>query len=363
MIPHFLLQQNKGEFLIIRDSDAFHIIDCNEVLTKEKRLSILESGCTPAQMQEMGLSGTTIPRSDIEAITITGCGFQDDVIFYLGKKKKLCYWFPQAYEQKKVDDFFRGIPRKMVKTRYRLKGGSKVNWRVKERNMELYRKFLPFGWVWNGVCAVTALLPFVLEMSRDLWGWIVMGLALVTVLLDVFFPAYFSILGRIKGSDRTYGPKHAIHLGWGLSLMLLAFLLMSVNRFHFFDEFRVLPVALAVTAVLGGALFLFCREFLEEPENGLVAVLFLLLLNFVAFVPQVNHSLGPELTPVTATVQEKRADTTGKMDHYYCYVRVPDGRELQVSVSRAEYREYEIGDTMALQLGTGFFGIEYAIDG
>lgn len=363
MIPHFSLRKGKEEYLIIRMGDEFHIIDCNEALTKEKRLAVLESGCTPAEMQEMGLSGMTIPKSDIEALTVTGCGFQDDVIFYLGKRKKLAFWFPQAYEQKKVDDFFRGIPRKQYKTRYRVKGGRKVNWRVKERKMELYRRFLPFGWVWNGVCAFVALCPFIWESSWDAWCLLLMAMAAMTVLLDVFFPAYFSILGRTTASERKYGPKHAIHLGWGLMAMLVSILIVNMARFHFFDEFRVLPVALTATAVLGVALFLFCREFMEEPENGLLAVLFLLFLNFIAFVPQINHSLGGELVPVTGVVQEKKADTTGKFDHYYCVVTVPDGRELPVQVSRSEYRIYELGDPMDLQIGTGFFGIEYAIDG
>ena len=362
MIPHFVIQKGKQEYLIIRMGDEFHLIDCNEALTKEVRLAVLESGCTPAQMQEMGLSGTTIPKSDIKAITITGCGFQDDVIFYL-QKKKLSFWFPKAYEQKKVDDFFRGIPRKMVKTRYRLKGGRKVNWRVKERNMELYRKLRPFGWIWNFTCIAVAFVPLFLEISLDVWGWLVMGMALVTVLLDIFLPAHFSILGRINHSGRKYGPKHAIHLGWGLTAMLVSLLLVSTARFHFFDDFEVLPVALVATAVIGAALFLFCREFMEEPENGLVAVLFLLIVNFFAFVPQVNHTLGGGLTPVTAVIYDMDADTSGKQDNYYCFVTVPDGRELRVEVSLQEYRDYEIGDTMELQIGTGSFGIEYAIDG
>ena len=361
MIPHFSLQRGKQEYLIIRMGDEFHIIDCNEALTKEKRFAVLESGCTPAQMQEMGLSGMTVPKSDIKALTVTGCGFQDDVIFYL-HKKKLDFWFPKAYEQKKVDDFFRGIPRKMVKTRYRLKGGKNINWRVRERNMELYRKLLPFGWIWNGVCIFVALCPLFWELPKDAWCWLVMGLSLVTVLVDVFFPAYFSILGRAKGTDRKYGPKHAIHLGWGLTAMLFSILVGSINRFHFFEGFELLPAGLVATAVMGAALFLFCREFMEEPENGLHALAFLLLFNWFAFMPQINHSLGGELTPVTAVVHRMHVDTAGKRDSYYCYVTVPDGRELRVQVSRQEYREYEIGDTMDLFIGTGFFGIDYAID-
>ena len=88
MIPHFILRQNKGEYLIIRMGDEFHIVDCNESLTKEKRNTILEYGCSPAEMLQMGLSGVTIPKSDIPALTVTRCGCQDDVIFYLKNRGK-----------------------------------------------------------------------------------------------------------------------------------------------------------------------------------------------------------------------------------------------------------------------------------
>lgn len=363
MIPHFTLRRGKMEYLIIRMGDEFHIIDCDEALTKEKRFAILESGCTPAQMQEMGLSGMTIPKSDIKELTVTGCGFQDDVIFYLNNRKKLAFWFPQAYEQRKVDDFFRGIPRKMVKTRTRLRGEDRRNWRVRERNYALYKKLIPFGWAWNILCVLTAFCPFVLDISFDLWGWIVMGIAVVTVLLDCFLPAYFSILFRGKYSKRKE-PKQAIHLGFGLLVMLGVFTGLCTGRYHFVDFFRALPPALILTAILGVGLFLFCREFMEEPECGIIAVLLILLLSWNTFIPQLNHALGGELTPVTASITDQHSRRSGKRGRaYICTVTLPDGQTMEIRVSREEYDSYEIGDTMELQVGTGFFGIEYAIDG
>ena len=138
MIAHFELVQGKERFLVFRLGADFHIIDINEALTREKRFAVLESGCTPTEMQEMGLSGTTIARSDLTAITVTGCGPQDDVIFYLGKKQ-LGYRFAMAYEQKRVDDFFRGIPRVQYKTRYRFRRG--LDWRAREQDVRLLPKF------------------------------------------------------------------------------------------------------------------------------------------------------------------------------------------------------------------------------
>lgn len=363
MIPHFTLRQNKGEYLIIRMGDEFHIIDCNEALTKEKRLAVLESGCTPAQMQEMGLSGMTIPKSDIKALTITGCGFQDDVIFYL-HKKKLAFWFPKAYEQNKVDDFFRGIPRKMVKTRTRLKGGKNLTWREREGNPETARKLRPVGWLMNALGVVLLILPLAVRPPLGWHGGLVLAFCAAAVCLDIFFPEYFSLLMEGKKEQREWqeGKGSWVNLAFGVFLATIPLLLRISVTIHLFDEVRFLPMALAMTLITGAVLFMFCREYREEWGTGLCMLLFVFVMSWLAFAPWLNHILGPEPTPVTATIVDQHK-SSGRNSYYYCEVLLPDGRELDVEVSRSEYNAYNIGDPMNLQIGTGFFGIEYAIDG
>ena len=371
MIPHFILQRGRMEYLIIRMGDEFHIIDCDEALTKEKRFAILESGCTPKQMQEMGLSGMTIPKSDIESLTITGCGFQDDVIFRL-KKKKVAFWFPKAYEQKKVDDFFRGIPRKMVKTRTRLKGGRHIDWRIREQDYQLYKKLRPVGWVYNLLCGAIIFVPIARgKLSVVPIGWCIIGMSVVAIALDFFLPEYFTILSlhddrrftKKKYGQRQQPKTRAIDLGFGLLSVVLFFVLICVGEYNFFDEFRVLPVALASALVVGLPL-LFVREFVEQFSAWLITLVFIVFFNGFAFIPHFNHVLGPEPMPCTATIVDTDKSTGGRgRDHYYCDVLLPDGRELRVEVSKKEYNAAQPGDTMDLQIGTGFFGIEYAIDG
>lgn len=359
MIPHFTLRQNKGEYLIIRMGDDFHIIDCNEALTKEKRLAVLESGCTPEQMQEMGLSGMTIPKSDIKALTVTGCGFQDDVIFYLSKKK-LAFWFPQAYEQKKVDDFFRGIPRKMVKTRYRLKGGKNLSWREREGNPEMARKLRPVGLGMNALGVGLLVLPLVVRIPLGMHGGLVLGFCAAAVFLDMFFPEYFSLLMEGK-KERKEREGRWVNLSFGLFLSIIPLALRITVSIYLFDEYRFLPMALGMTLAVGAVLFLFCREFREEWGVGLCMLFLVFVMSWLGFAPWLNHVLGPEPIPVTATIVEQHKGS-GRNSSYYCGVLLPDGRELDVVVSRSEYDAYQIGDSMDLQIGTGFFGIDYAID-
>lgn len=375
MIPHFMLQGGKQEYLIFKTEDAFHLIDCNEALTREKRSIVLESGCTPMQMQQMGLSGTTIPRSDIEAITITGCGFQDDVIFYLSKKKKLSFCFPKAYEQRKVDDFFRGIPRKQVKSRRRLKGGRDLDWRLKEQDEELYRKLRPVGWVYNILAVLICIYPLILgELHRSFHGWIVMGMYLIGLGLDIFLPEYFSILvfedparkamKRRYGTGRKTRKTRAIYLGYGILLMVLT-ISIGLRNIHVIDQGRMLKYALCAAIAIFVALVILCREFQEEIKANfwwvLVYLSMTLAINYVAVLPHFNHVLGGELTSFTAPIIDQHY-SGGKSTTYYCTVNLPDGRELDLQVSHEEYEALEPGDIMKLKYGTGFFGIEYAID-
>ena len=361
MIPHFTLRQNNGEYLIIRMGDEFHIIDCNEALTREKRLAILESGCTPMQMQQMGLSGTTIPKSDIQALTVTGCSFQDDVIFYLGKRKKLAFWFPKAYEQRKVDDFFRGIPRKQVKTRYRVRNGKNLSWREREGNPETRRKMRPVGWAMNTLGVGMLVLPLTVHLPISFHAVLVIALCAIAVFLDSLFPEYFSLLFEGK-RERQERSGMAVNLCFGLFCAIIPFSLRVFVTIHVFNEFRFLPAALAMTLCIAAVLFLFCREFREEWEMGLCTLLFVFVFCWTVFAPWVNHALGPEPIPTTAIIADLDK-SGGRHTNYYCDVLLADGRELKVEVSRSEYNSYEVGDTMELKLGAGFFGIEYAIDG
>ena len=372
MIPHFELVQGKSRFLVFRLGEDFHIIDCNEALTKEKRFAVLESGCTPDQMRDMGLSGTTIAKLDLTAITVTGCGPQDDVIFYLGKKK-LGYRFAMSYEQKKVDDFFRGIPRKQYKTRYRLKGGRDLDWRLKEQDEAKYQKLRPVGWVYNSLCALIWLIPVVMQkLNLALIGWLVIGLCLVGVALDAVFPVYFSIIVIDGQPSELKWPRKArkklksrsINLGYGMLGTLLLFGIACNDQYQVLQEGLLLKMALLPSLVMALLLVFSCREFQEHQEAFallLLSAVIAVMLNFAAFIPHFNHILGPETESYEPPVVDKYS-ISGKNTSYYCEVQLPDGQIVRLNVTRAEYERLEMDDTMELQYGAGFFGLEYIID-
>ena len=373
MIPHFELVRGKDRFLVFRLGTDFHIIDINEALTRERRFAVLESGCTPAQMQEMGLSGTTIARSDLTAITVTGCGPQDDVIFYLGKKQ-MSYRFAMAYEQKKVDDFFRGIPRKQYKTRWRFKGGRDLDWRMREQDEARYRKLRPVGWAYNILGPLVCLVPFFLGLTASkLYGWVFIGVTLVAVLLDAILPEYFTIVfledratkrKRRKGGQKLHKTR-AINLAYGLVGSVAAFGMAQMEEYHVLEELPLAKIAAICSVVVCVLVIFLCREFLEHPEGGwlfLFNLFFAFALNFAVLIPYFNHIYGPETTSLTLLVTDQYINSDRSGTRYYCKVTMPDGREKSIRVSKVEYDSYELGDMMELQYGEGFFGIEYVID-
>ena len=360
MIPHFELVQGKSRYLVFRLGEDFHIIDCNEALTKEKRFAVLESGCTPDQMREMGLSGTTIAKRDLAAITVTGCGPQDDVIFYLGKKK-LSYRFAKCYEQKKVDDFFRGIPRKQYKTRYRLKGGRGLDWRAREQDMKLLPKFKRIGLVYNVLCWCVAIgMLFTERRMFAVWFWAVLALAAVGVGLNAAYPLYFAFYWY-KGDNSCRGKGKASHIGYGIALVL-AFAILR-TPYAVIDWTKLIVPALVMGVVLWIWLIILCRECREDGLGWILSVVLTVAFSGMVLIPHVNHILGPGTEPQTAAVVSKYTSSSRKGGRRYCVtVRLSDGTECEMQVNYQDYQDAEHGDTRLVQVGEGCFGIRYVLN-
>ena len=358
MIPHFELVRGKERFLVFRLGADFHIIDINEALTREKRFAVLESGCTPAQMQEMGLSGTTIARSDLTAVTVTGCGPQDDVIFYLGKKQ-MSYRFAMAYEQKKVDDFFRGIPRVQYKTRYRFRRG--LDWRAREQDLKLLPKFSRIGTAYNILCCGVTVGMLIREWRLfALWFWVVLALVALGVYLNAAYPLYFAFYWY-KGDDNRRGKGKASHIGFGLFVVLMAAVLRA--PYVVLDWQRLIVPALVLGAIFGIGLYFLCRECREDGPGWLLTILLTVVVSGMALIPHVNHILGPETEPQSASVVSKHSSSTRRGGRrYYVTVRLRDGTDCDMQVNYQDYQDAEHGDTWEVQLGEGFFGIEYVMD-
>lgn len=361
MIPHFSLQQDKQEYLIIRMGDAFHIIDCNEALTKEKRLAILESGCTPAQMQEMGLSGMTISRADLEAITITGCGFQDEVIFYLGKRRKLRYWFPKAYEQKRVDDFFRGIPRIQYKTRFRVRGGRGQDWHVREQEPDVRNRLKAVALGLKIASGLTCACILIWSQWRTVWLCLALLLTLAGLYLAVCFELYFTLMGTEEYRKAGYSGE-IISLNFFPFLPLGCFLFW-MDRYTAVEADLCMVYGIVAGVLLAGILW-FCLREVQENAGHAFVVLFVSVALCWCAAEHANHYFAPNpMIETPARVVDMEGHRSRRHSDYYLKVVQEDGTWLTLDVGSSTYREAGIGDTVIVHSRVGALGVEYAMFG
>ena len=99
-------------------------------------------------------------------------------------------------------------------------------------------------------------------------------------------------------------------------------------------------------------------------KKKLISLVLIYAICVLGIVPHLNHELGNSLQPQSGSIVKKVDGRSGKRGRTYHFtIRLLDGELIVVSVDREEYHDYEIGDSYDLQVGTGFFGIEYAIDG
>ena len=367
MIPHIRLKKGKTEYLLIRDNRSFHIIDGDENLTEDKRKRILETCPDPAGMQAMGLSGMTIAISDLEGVVVHGCSVDSELVFHL-EKMKLCYQLARRYEQRYMDNFFRGIPRAATPARRKVKGGNHKDWRMNEQDPAMRRTM---NWVkntldWTSVVLMIGLLIAMLK-SRTWYDLLSVSAIVWTgaaVYLGVVHQEYFTFLDD-KEYKKAGGKARVFHLWLPFGPLTMVFL-RSMRQFQFFDDLAPLGIALIAGIITGLLVVFFTEDLRRNIGHGFLAV-FVAVFLCVGIVMQGNHLLAREaFSYEQGTIMQMYIHSGGRRsrDHYNCVILLPDGRELTVDVgSQAEYDKYQVGGTLTIPIRTGAFGMEYGIYG
>lgn len=356
MIPHIQLKRRKKGYLLIQDEHSFHIIDEDEKLKKETRTRILEGGCTPEQMQSMGLSGMTIAKADLKGVAVYGVATGDDLEFHFGRKKQ-GYCLAQRYEQRYLDDFFRGIPRIPTPARRKMKGGKHRDWRINEQDPEgrkiMSRVSTTLNWVSGILCAAILCLPKYFDLL-SVGAILCAGFA---VFLGVVHQEYFTFT---NGKDyRKSGGKAKVIELWLPFFPLGVVMLRGLNLYHFFDLLQPVSYGVVVGLTVGILIVLLCRELKENIGAGFM-VMFVTVFLCTGMVMQMNHMLARQEPEVyTVSITRMYVSNHRRSDDYNCVVQFPDGRELIIDVGRNAYEQYEIGDTMDILIRTGALGMEY----
>ena len=164
-------------------------------------------------------------------------------------------------------------------------------------------------------------------------------------------PGYFTIFF----SEKNKKPD-----AWSLEIPLAIsyFGMVFCGRLNTFDDGAFLKIA-GLCALGAMLICLLAEEFRRKPIWLLMPLaLGAMCVSFA--VCHANVVYAPEEPQSYVLAVEDTRISSGKNTSYYCTVTLPDGREMELSISRTLYRELEVGDYVRVDHGVGALGLEYA---
>lgn len=344
---YLLLQQGQNKlFLLLRSGNEFHIVTVDKRLTEEAEEKLLAIyPCSDASLRELGVNFQKIsPRG----VAVSGWEAGCPVILYIGKKRQK-YVLSDNYGQKTIDAFFAGVPR--FTPPQPKKSKHEEDWRKQNRDPDLYHRlrFVP------PLLVVLMTVFSIGYVNYQTWEWYLGCLVclVVPVILDIALPAYFTIMFPEKGKE-----VDAWELGWIYFIHLLVLIMFPGH--NWLNE----NVFLLVWGIVGSStaliLGLFAEEFRRKKSSLLVIFLMVGLLGTFV-VGHVNEAFDfSEPQSHILTVRELHDSRSRRNSTYKCTVTLPDGRQVDLEVSRDFYMSLEIGDSVLVEQRIGALGIEYA---
>lgn len=362
MIRSFDVVYENKDAVLFADDKAFYIAELHKELTNEQLNQLRLGKCTVAQMQEMGVSGTTIARGDIRGIAVEGYDRADELVFHLNSKKKLAILFSRHYAQEEADAFFKGLSRfQKAKGRQARRGRRHKDWHVREQDPQLRKRLKPIGTGLKWAACISALGFFWKPEWMRLWLILYSFWAVAAIGLLVVFEPYFTLMDSKEYRQAGYSAQ-IIELSV-FPFLPLGLMLFGLDRYTLAAPGINWAIGGIAAAVLTLVLWILLREFQENPMH-MVAFCFAAVVLCTALVGHVNHYFAwEEMTSCSAQVVDKDKSSGRRHRDYDLTVVLEDGRELILDVGSGTYEQTEVGDTVSVDMRTGALGIEYAILG
>ena len=348
--PWIICRSGKKVILLARDDKAFYIIDAGKNLDYATEEWLERQGISEDILRELKLSYDYIPKTAVKSVAIGGCQAGDGVYLYLHSGKRSEHILELDYEKADMEKFFSGITRCTPPKQKKTAGKKDKNWRTEGRDPELFEKFKIVAPILLG-SSVLSNLAYVI-----IGGRLVYLLCLITIIAPVvlvlMYPQYFTLLPADKGKK-----SDAWELEWTFFIHLFTLVFLSPPRNWLRDEAVGLVLGVcAVTSVLVALCIKECRKdkwsfFLALIMGGVIG------LTSAEHVNEVFAYMEPESCVVMVEDLERSG---GKHKSYECTVMLPDGREVELDISRRLYYDLEVGDYVRVEHGVGLLGIEYA---
>lgn len=346
--PWLVLQKGRKVSLLAQDHRAYYVIDVDEHLSYEMEMWLAGRGISEELLRELKLSYEFISKTAVRGVAIGGWTAGDSVWLYLNSGKRR-YVLSDDCSKEWMDRFFLGVAR-FTPPKEKSKP-SEDDWRKARQDPELYEKMKyvpPILTVLNVIFGIAYLL------NRTWPLYLVWLLCLAApVVMDILYPAYFTLIPEKKGKKKD---------AWELEFPLLAhvILLILLPDINWLND----GAYLAVIALSGGGVTLLLGLLAEEfkRRKGYLWAVFLLAGLIGMFsAGQINEVFDFSQPEAYVLVVEDLGHTSSRRNRRYeCEVTLPDGRQVELDISRSLYNQLEIGDQVLVELSTGALGIEYA---
>ena len=225
-------------------------------------------------------------------------------------------------------------------------------WRLERQTIEMMRitEYVSVGVSTVGVAAVAL---FLIRSSMP-WLMAAMGILVLTVVLDILYPAYFTLIPPEKGEKK---PAHGLWVVWSV---LCFFLMMIISKCNLLEYKLLLWLGVACGVVTAVVLGLWAEEFKREKCWLLVAFLIGGLIGG-AFAGYCNIRFDKNPRQVYTLAVEDLRRSGGKVRNYYCTVTMPDGRQEELEIDHSTWIDLEEGDPVKVVVGQGALGVGYIV--
>lgn len=346
--PWITCRMGKKLYLLAKDEKAYYLIEVGKNLDYATEEWLESQGVSQELLKELNLPFTYIPKSNLRGVAITGNEAGEYVYLYLkSEKKKLM--LELDYDLGWMDGFFAGLERFTPPADKSIKKSKKMGWRQEKRDPELYNKLSWVAWV-IGLLSWAVNVGFLLRRNI-LWLALWLILLAIPAVLVMILPGYFTLIPVDKGKKAD---------AWELYLSLFPYIfgMLVMKENNWLDD-GVFWKVIGIGAAVCFAVLILAEEFRREPM-WLIIFAFIGGLFGVGVVAEANELL-PHNPPQAYILEvEGTHKSGGRNRSYYCEITLPDGQEESLEISRNLYDSLEEGDHVRVEVGEGFFGIEYA---
>ena len=239
----------------------------------------------------------------------------------------------------------------MAKNKKRNKGP--YAWRLERQTIEMMRftEYVSVGVSIAGDAAV-ALALFQGSMA---WLMAAMAILVLTVVLDILFPAYFTLIPPEKGEKK---PAHGL---WTVWWAIGTILLLILTKRNLLEIGRLCWMGAGCGVVTAVVLGLWAEEFRRERYWLVLAFLIGGLIggSFLGCCNIRFDNNPPEV--YTLEVEDLSYHRSRRNKSYYCTVTMPDGEQKKLRVPKSTWRDLEEGDPVKVVVGQGALGVGYIV--